>query len=339
MVTVAVVQEDTRIRPKTRIRTPRKMPVGFEKAKVWLWAFVRAVLIIGISYIILYPLLIKISIAIKDKVDIYNPTIVWIPQHFTLDNFKKVMEVMDYGQTLLNTLLLSGSITVLTTISCALAGYAFAKLKFKGSGILFGCVILTILVPPQTIMVPTYLHFKSFDPLGLVYLLTGKPGINILDTYWPFILTSATANGLKAGLFIFIFRQFFRGLPKEMEEAAFVDGAGIVKTFMRIMVPNALPAMVTVMLFSFVWQWNDSYFTTLFLTETSVLSSELITLPTNVAQQLAAQMGLSSGQIDPYYASMLANTGMLLAIAPLVIMYIFVQRYFVESVERTGLVG
>jgi len=338
---MAAIQDDTRIRPRPAVKADARTRAlsGVEKIKAWLWVFVRAVLITGISYIILYPVLIKISTAFKDQIDIYNPTIIWIPQHWTLDNFTYVMKVMKYGSTLLNTFTLSAMTTLLTAVSCALAGYAFAKLKFRGSGILFGCVVLTILIPPQTIMVPTYLYFKEFDPLGLVSLFTGKPGVNILDTYWPFILTSATANGLKAGLFIFIFRQFFRGLPKEIEEAAFVDGAGVFKTFTRIMLPNAFPALITVMLFSFVWQWNDSYFTTLFLTETNVLSSELTTLPSNVALQLSMEFGLANSQIDPYYASMLVDTGTLLAIAPLVILYLFVQRYFVESVERTGLVG
>lgn len=317
---------------------PSKSILSVEFAKNALWSFVRAVLIIGISYIVLYPVLMKLSIAFKDKIDIYNPTIVWIPQHFTIDNFTYVIKIMDYWETLLNTFVLSAVVTLLSTVSAALAGYSFARLRFKGSGLLFALVILTILVPPQTIMVPTYLYFKNFDPLGFMTLIKGS-GVNLLDSYWPFILTSITATGLKAGLYIFIFRQFFRGMPKEIEEAALVDGAGTTKTFLNIMVPNAVPAVITVMLFAFVWQWNDSYFTTLFLTETKMLSSQLSSLPSNVAQQIALELGLNGAQIDPYYASMLSNTGMVLAIAPLIIMYLFVQRYFVESVERTGLIG
>lgn len=307
---------------------------NLELWKKWTWIFVRFVLIVGLSFVILYPILEKISTALKDKSDLYSPIVIWIPQNFSLNNFREAIRIMDYWETLLNTFVLSGLTTILTVISCALAGYGFARLKFRGSNLLFAGVILTILVPPTTILIPMYMNLKDFSLLGLIPLITGKT-VNLLNSYWPFILTSLTANSLKAGLYIFIFRQFFRGIPKEVEEAAYIDGAGIGQTFTKIMLPNAIPAAITVTLFSFVWQWNDSFYTTTYLTSSKVMSTQLSSLPYNLSIQLTdAQSG-----VDPFYLSMVQNTGILLAILPLIIIYLFVQKYFVESIERTGIVG
>jgi multiple sugar transport system permease protein len=306
-----------------------------ENVKRWIWSLVRFVLIAGLSFVILYPILQKISTAIKDKRDLYSPIVVWIPENYSLDNFRQAISIMDYWETLLNTIALSGTTTILTAISCALAGYAFARLKFKGSNLLFGGVILTILVPPTTILIPIYMNLKDFTLMGLIPLLTGK-SVNLLNSYWPFILTSLSANSLKAGLYIFIFRQFFRGIPKEVEEAAYIDGAGIGTTFTRIMLPNAIPAIITVLLFSFVWQWNDSFYTTTYLTSSNVMSTQLASLPYNLA--ILLEGGVAQNK-DPFYMSMVQDTGILLAILPLIIIYLFVQRYFVESIERTGIVG
>ncbi len=299
-----------------------------------MWSFVRLVLIAGLSFVILYPIIQKISTAIKAKTDLYSPIVVWIPEHYSLENFKNAIAIMDYWKTLLNTFTLSATTTILTAISCALAGYAFARLKFRGSNLLFAGVILTIMVPPTTILIPMYLNLKDFTLMGLIPLITGK-SVNLLNSYWPFILTSITANSLKAGLYIFIFRQFFRGIPREVEEAAYMDGASVGQTFLRIMLPNAVPSIITVLLFSFVWQWNDSFFTTTYLTSSNVMSTQLSSLPYN----LSIILGNDASAKDPFYLSMVQDTGILLAILPLIVLYLFVQRYFVESIERTGLVG
>jgi len=301
-----------------------------ERTKRWSWILFRNALIFGICFIILYPILLKVSIAFKDRADLFDMTVVWIPKHLTLDNFRSVAAIISYFESLKNTFSIAVLTTVLQTIACALAGYGFARLKFKGQGVLFALVIFTIVVPPQTLMIPTYLHYRYFDIMGIFSLITGGNGVNLLDSYWPFVISSITAMGLKNGLYIFIFRQFYRGLPKEIEEAAYVDGCSVPQTFFRIMMPNAVPALVTVILFSFVWQWNDTFFVSLFLSDTKVLSTQLLILPST--------MRLVTMD-DPAYGSMLLNTGALMVMAPLIVLYLFVQRYFVESVERTGLVG
>lgn len=324
-------------RLETAMEAVKRRYLNIDKWAKRLWSLVRAILLIGMAFVILYPILLKVSAAFKTVEDLTNPTVMWIPEKFSLENFRTAIDVMDYFGAIRNSFILSAVTTILQTLSCALAGYAFAKLPFRGINLLFAGVILTILVPPQTILVPSYVNFKSFDVFGLFHLTTGH-GLNMLGTYWPFILTAATGNALKSGLFIYIFRQFFRGLSKEIEEAAFVDGAGVFKSFVAIMLPNAIPAMVTVMLFAFVWQWNDTFFTSNFLPNMNTLTNATLGLPYKVSVLLGGGAG-GSAQIDPFQASMLVDTGLLLSILPLIVMYFFVQRYFVESIDRTGLVG
>ncbi|MBB6022284.1 multiple sugar transport system permease protein [Paenibacillus sp. JGP012] len=311
----------------------------FEGIKKWAWILVRFVLIFGISFVILYPILLKISISFKSMSDLYDPTVIWIPRTFTLENFKLVFTAMNYPGVLMNTLWLSSAVMLLQTITCVLAGYGFARIRFKGSGLLFAAVIFTILVPTQTIMIPLYLNFKNFDVMGLIELFRGSPA-NLINTYWPFLISAALGMGVKTGLYVYIFRQFFRGIPREIEEAAYVDGAGYFRTFGRIILPNAIPSMITVMLFSFVWQWNDSFFTNMYLNEPKVMSSMMSSSGFTIATYLTGggQAAASYTQ-DPFFMSMMMNTSVLMAILPLIIIYLFVQRHFVESVERSGLVG
>ncbi|XID90284.1 carbohydrate ABC transporter permease [Paenibacillaceae bacterium WGS1546] len=308
----------------------------------WLWKLTVYILVTGISFVILYPLIRRISMAIKDPADIYNPTIYLVPVHFTLDNIRHAMDILNYWPMLGNTIAFAAVMTLLQAASCALAGYGFARFTFPGSNLLFMLVVLTILVPANTLMVPMYLHFRSFDVLGMVGLFTGKEGANLLNTYWPSIITSALANGLKSGLYIYIFRQFFKGLPKEIEEAALIDGAGAYRSFLGIMLPNAIPAVMTVMLFAFVWQYNDTFYASLFMSDSPLMSVKVASLPADANQYLPRLLGLGANaeiRADPNHVAMIVDTGILLAIAPLIVMYLFVQRYFVEGVERTGVVG
>lgn len=292
------------------------------RLKLMAWSIVRAVLIIGISFIILYPLLMKISMFFMDQKDLYDRTVKWIPKNLTLENVKIALEYMNYWHTFMNTVKVVLFTTVLQTISCTLVGYGFARFRFPGRSLLFSLVIFTLLVPPQTIMVPLYMNFRI---------------LRLLDTYWPYILTSATCMGIRNGLYIYMIRQFFRQMPKEIEEAAMVDGAGVFKTFYSVMLPSATPVLVTTVLFSIVWQWNDTFYANLFWVKNQVLSSALSALTDNYQQFLRITEGIH--EFSPVYRSLLDNVGMLLVIFPLLILYAFAQKYFIESIERSGIVG
>jgi len=293
------------------------------------WAVARAFLVIGICYIILYPLLVKFSSSLMSPDDLYDVSVKWIPRRFSLANVVKNYQLLynelNYGIALLSSLGLAILVATLQLIACTVYGYGFARFSYFGSGLVFALVILTLLVPPQMIMIPVFLNFRYFNLFGLI----SKP-INLIGSIWPFILTSITGMGLKNGLFIYVMRQVFKGQPKSLEEAALVDGAGPIRTFVTIMLPGARSAMLIVFLFAFVWQYNDYFLTSMFLKNTSTLLPFQLDL-------LTSKLGVYDYNDD--YVSLVTNTGMLMFIAPLLVIFAFLQRYFVESIERTGIVG
>ncbi len=300
------------------------------KVRIRIGALIRAIVVLGICYIILMPLFTKLSSAFMTERDLYDQTVKWIPRNPTLDNFKLVWRYMKYPEAFKNSFLLALSVSLLQLAACTVVGYGFARFQFRGRNLLFGLVVFTLIVPPNLIMIPMYLNFRYFDLFGLL----PDGGINLLGSYWPFILMAATGTGMRNGIFIYIMRQFFRGMPRDLEEAAYVDGAGPFTTFFRIMLPGAVPAMVIVFLFGFVWQWNDYFLTNIFMGGQTLLPLTLDSLVFSASGLVTGGMMLT-GQ----YASLINNTGMLLFMAPLLVLYAFLQRYFVESVERTGLVG
>jgi len=287
----------------------------------------RSVFLLGASFVILYPVLVKLSASLMSASDVYDQTVQWIPKRVTFSHYVTVFEHMDYSTASLNSFLLAAAVAGLQPAACTMVGYGFARFRAALSGPLFACVIFTLIVPPQMIMIPLYLNFRFFDLYGI---LPGS-GLNLLGTYWPVVLMSMTGTGFRNGLFIYILRQYFRGMPKDLEEAAYVDGAGALRTFISIMLPGAAPALVVVFLFAFVWQWNDYFYTTVLMSAKNLLTNRLDQLALSV-------MGPHQTQPGPYM-TLINNTGCLLFIAPLLILYAFLQRYFVESVERTGLVG
>ena len=296
--------------------------------KSWIISILRLILITGISYLILFPLLSKISTAFMTRADLFDRTVFWIPKNFTLENFELAIIHMDYVESLLLTSTLALCVAFFQLASSTLVGYGFARYDFPFKKIFFALVLFTLIVPPNMVLVPYYMNFRFFNLYGLI----PGDGLNLIGTYWPFILISLTGVGFRNGLFIFVMRQFFRGMPQNLEDAAYVDGAGYFQTFFRIMLPGAVPALVVVFLFSFVWQWNDVFFSRVFLGtvgEVDVLSIALRDLPEEIDYWI---------EHSPYL-SLIINAGTLLVIGPLVVVYAFMQRYFVESVERTGIVG
>lgn len=303
----------------------------------WAIGIVRAVIVIGICFVILQPLFTKLSISFMDERDLYDSSVKYIAKHFTLNNYRMALEGMNYWPVFFRTLLLAGGTSLLQLFTCLLTAYGFARFRFPLKKFLFGCVILTLIVPPQIIMLPLFMKYRFFDIFGIFHVVTGG-SVNLLDTLWPFILQSCFCMGIRNGLYIYMLRQFFKGMPRELEEAAFVDGSGKLRTFVQIMLPSAVPMMVTVFLFGFVWQWTDSFYTSLYLSRTKLISSSLSSLAANVYNAYANNGG-SMNFISPGFVSMMNNTGTVLAILPLIILYLICQKYFVEGIERSGIVG
>ncbi|MCL2879237.1 MAG: carbohydrate ABC transporter permease [Treponema sp.] len=301
-----------------------------------IYRLFRAILLFGLCFLILQPLLYKLSISFMGAQDNYDTTVINIPRHFTLANYKIVGTLLGYWPSLFQTLVILLVSSLLQITACTLAGYGFARYKFPLKNLLFFCVLLIIVVPPQTIMSSLYLNFHFFDIFGLFRLLTGEP-LNLLNSVAGYWLLCATGMGLKSGLYIFILRQYFRGMPKELEEAAYVDGCGKLKTFIQIMLPDATPMLTSCFLFSFVWQWTDSFYSPLFLRNYNMLSNgvsrlgELFLQWTN-SGGASAFSGASIGNVQ-----MIIGTGMLMFIAPLLLLYLVAQRAFVESLSQSGI--
>lgn len=316
-----------------KIKSQRRRGGHWLKAGGWLYRLFRLGIIIGIGYVILYPLLVKISVALMSPSDMYDMTVKWVPRQPTLDNFKEVLTLVDYWKYFFTTLGVSLGATLVQVASCTLAAYGFARFRFRGRRVLFFLVILTLCVPQQTYMVTTYMQYRYFDGFGLLSLFGVNPQ-SLIGTPWPLMLMSFGCQAAKNGLFIYVLQQFLSRLPGELEEAAWVDGAGVGRIFLQIMLPNTGPALVTVSVLSFVWCWNDLYTASTYMPSMPLFS----TLLNNLAFQISRAEGGGS-VIDTVSLSMLTNAGALLIIAPLIILFLVAQRFFVQGIERTGLTG
>lgn len=301
------------------------------KAQAFLMILIRTVFLAGLCFVILYPTIQQVLLAFRSPADTNDPSVIWIPKNWSLDNFKYAGMVLKYWRALFNTIKLSGLSMVLQVASTALAGYAFARLKSRLTKYLFILVVITIVIPPQALSLAQYLYFKD---AGLI----GKEG--------AIYLMSGLGMGIRSGIFIYIFQSFFKGLPKELEESAQVDGAGVPRIFWNVMLPNARGAMITVALFAFVWQWNDAYFAKIFEISTAdfpILTMELLNASENIyaALSYAGALHLIGQDIwsNPMFLATISNVAALMMMLPLLIMYLFVQKQFVESIERTGIVG
>mgnify|MGYP004606263613 CR=1 FL=1 len=285
----------------------------------------RALFLIGICFTVIYPMLSHVFASFMPARDFYNSNIKYLPSSLVLDNYKKAWELLNYGSTVLNSVVLCLLSSVSQIIVCTMVGYGFARFQFRGKNILFMLLILGLVVPPDLLLIQRMFQFKFFDLFGIFKLTRGVP-LDLLNTVWPFVMLGLTCSGLKNGLYVFIMRQYFMGLPKEIEEAAYVDGAGPIKTYVRVILPGAVTNIVTIFLFSVVWQWNDTVYTPVFYTEKNVITTMIKMLPTGT---------ISMSSVN----SLTTNAGIVLIVLPMLILYAFLQNYFVKGVERSGLVG
>lgn len=300
-----------------------------------VYKFFRAVMLVGLCFVILQPLFNKVSISFMSEQDLYDSTVINIPRNFTTDNYKLVNEFMQYGKALLETTWISILVSVLQVISCTLVGYGFARFKFPLKKLWFACVIVAIVVPPQTYMTSIYLNFRFFDIFGIFQAITGD-SINMINKTLPYMLLVSTCMGLKSSLYIFLIRQFFRGVPKELEEAAYLDGCGNFQTFFRIMVPTAKSILVSCFLFSFVWQWTDAFYSNMFLRHKTLITSSLTSISGRLGDYWIKIHGTGAIPSVAYSQAMIA-TGVLMAIIPLLVIYLIAQKGFVESISQSGL--
>lgn len=316
-----------------------KKPSGPSKTEVGkiLSCIARYIFLTAFAYILLYPLLFIIANSLKGPADYFDPTVEWVPKLVSFSNYSIAAGVMKFGKSLKNTLVIMIVSSVIEIFSCAFAAYGLARFNFRGKRVLSVVMIITILVPSAMIMLPSYLNFRYtdlFGILGFIGRLTGKElRLNLLDTPFVFWIPSVFAVGLKGGLFIYIYSQFYKGLPKEFEEAAYIDGAGPVRTYFSIILKASAVPMVTVSLFSVVWHWNEYYLSSLYLSNKPTLSVSLYTFADNIN---AYYNGAASNTILTGPAIM---AGCVMFVLPMIAFYLVLQRKFVSSIANSGIVG
>lgn len=303
---------------KVALTKTKYVVLGKEADKGLIFRLFLYLVLIDTAYIYLNPILFMISTMVKNATDLLDPAVNWVPRAIYTGMLQDAWTKLKYPSAFTISALLSLVVSVSQTISCAIAGYAFARLEFPFKRFWFFCLIICFIVPTQVVILPNLI---AASQLGL------------MKTYIPIIVPALFGHGLKGALFVIIYRQFFSTQPKELEEAAKIDGASVFRVFFRVMLPLAKSAILVVFLFSFVWTWNDYYLPSMYLTGVKEVPLSMgIAQISAVLQQQATEFGPS------IFDEPLKMAASFLIIMPPLVLYMFTQRWFVEGVERTGLV-
>lgn len=331
------------------LRKGRLTKYAVQKAvKSFVASLFRYVILICLGFVIITPLWTLAKDAFTHPDMLADKSTVWIPQKFStiFMGMSISKNLMDYLPSLGYTLLTTIVLTFLQVLSTGMAAYSFARLKFKGSNILFFFVVLTIVVPSDAMMLAQYAAFRNFDIFGLIGLIKGDGiGLNMIGQPISQFVLAGTGMGVKSGLYIYFMRQGVRGLPISVEEAAHVDGAGFLRTFFSIVVPSMSGSILTVSVLSFLWNYTDTYYTSLLNPNTHQLAYQYSALQANIRWGIntaAKENAEWLAQIDatnPYIQNSMISACALLVVLPLLIMYAFVQKRFVQGAARSGLGG
>ena len=324
-----------KISVQDQLKIQRLSKKGFS----FLTSLVRFLILISVGFVIIYPLFYMITNSLVSRDAYFNSTRIWIPTDFAIKhNYTLAMDCLSFGPGLLSTLTHEIVSALIQVCTCAIAAYGFARFEFKGKGILMGMLFMTILVPDMMVMLPRMVNYSHLDVFGILKLVEKITGAtirpNILNTVWSFWLPSLFGIGLRSGILIFIYIQFFKGLPRELEEAAWVDGAGPLRTFLAIAIPSSGVVILTVTVFSLIWHWNDTLLARLFLSDNHTLATNL----DMYQDMLFARFGILPSDRDPEAAAYMMSACVLF-VTPMLIFYMIVQRWFIESIDRVGITG
>lgn len=299
-----------------------------------LTAILKYVVLLSIGYLVIYPMIYMISFAIRSYGDYLDPTIYWIPKHFSDIHFQNAQRVIDFVPSIMNSLLFEIVAAFIEIAACSIIAYGMARFKFRGKGILTVMMFLMIVVPEQMTIIPKMMNYSNLDFLGVIGLINKIFGthikISILNTGFAFWLPSVFGVGLRAGIIIFIYIQFFKGLPKELEEAAWIDGANLRQTYLRIALPSSGVVLTTVIILSVIWHWNDYYLAVMYTSENQPIAVKIAQIITSLQT-----IGYWNG---PYYVGAKC-AACIVFVLPVLVMYIFLQRKFVQSIDRVGITG
>ncbi len=283
-----------------------------------IYKIVIYTLLISFSYIYLYPILFMFINSLMSVEDLINPGVKWIPTAIEASNYTRAFEVLELPNAIFSTTGYVLKVSLSVTISSAIIGYGFAKFKFPGKNVLFALMLATFILPSQVTMVANVIMYNR---------------LNIMSTQWAMILPAIFGQGINAAIYILIFYQFFKTIPHVLMESAEVDGASHMRIFRSIAIPLALPSFLIVFLFSFVWYWNETFVTSLY-------AGDRITLPLKLSAFVSSYSELfPPGSAGAELNEAILLAGNMLTILPLLILYFVAQRYFVESIDRTGITG
>ena len=346
---------------KIKKESKRKIRVDFERApllerlkakflsvfflKKVVFLIFKLVLLVGVSFVILFPYISKIFGSFMTAEDFKDVTVILISKSPTLDQYKYIITENGYWSAFLNTFLVSLSIALIQTIICSLIGYGLAKFKFRGNSLVFFLVIFTMMVPQEALRFSMKMHFQLYttsSPIGSFLATIGvlEEGSGIFNSLSPLYMLAITGLGFKNGLYIFLLRQFFKGVPDELEESAYVDGSSTMRTFFTIIIPLAIPMMITVFIFSFAWEWTDDFYTSILFSDAYWTPGknheplQFMSSITGVPESLKA--GVRNLEA---YSSAITGTATILIALPLILAFLFVQKYIVQGIERSGIVG
>lgn len=297
-------------------------------------AIFRFAMLVAVGYTVLSPLFQFISNSLKDGADFMNTSVSWIPTKFFFQNYIDAFYVMDYVKTFFNTVIVMVLSAVLEVAACGVAAYGFARFKFPERKILYAFLLVTILVPVRMTFLAQYVNFSSFDFFGLTSIIgkiIGKDlSINLINTPFTFILPSIFGVGYQSGLFVMIYMQFLKGIPKELEEAAWIDGAGPIGTYVRIILPSSGVAILTVTILSIIWHWNEYYLTALYFNENQPMAVVLSGIMEQIKLRGGENINSPTG---------VAMASCILFMLPVLIMYLILQKKFIKSIDSVGIVG
>ena len=281
--------------------------------------------LICISFVFLKPIFGIISKTFMSTADVIDPAVEWLPKKFSLGNLKVAANVLKVGKTLTNSIMFSGILAICQTVVSALTGYALSRFHFRFKHFWFVMILLAFIIPLPVLMVPRLMMFVSFQEM-LPFNLIGTP--------IPQVLMALLGQGVYSTVLILIFNNFFNMIPHVLDEAAMIDGAGPLKVFYHVVIKMSLSTILVVFLFSFVWNWNETYITGTLLRNSIELMPAKLGLFNSEFDSMASASG-SAFKINEAYK--MAAT--FLSIAPLLVLYAFVQKRFIQGIENTGITG
>lgn len=291
----------------------KRKKITIHQFSLFLWSIARFIIIFGLAFIILKPIYYKISVAFMNRDDLMNPAVSLLPTSLSLEYWQSALSQLKLPISLLKTLFVSLLAAVLQVVVATMVGYGLGRYKFKGSNLIFAAVILFMIVPTDITSTAQYIRFAFFG--------VGDIKLNILDTYWPLVILAATGMNLKNGLYIYLMREFFRNMPGNLEEAAYVDGCGPIKAFIQIIVPNAKGMMGTVFLFSFCWQWTEYDFAKMYYPSQELFGT--------ILPQLTS--------ITTMETTVVKNAAGILIAIPIMILFLIFQKTLVKSITLSGM--